>query len=1136
MALDRIKSKRCALVAAAAMTAFTAAFIFVGPACAFATQYGHAEDGSATYDSVNDAWKAATDGKTVVMDCDWTVKSALGIDEGKSVTLKMNNHSITRTSANGDYNGSVIAMDRRASLNLIGDEASNHSFTYKGYNTDGKQSQQTITSGGLITGGSSRDRAGGIDAVDYTNITLTNVAVAGNKSEGAYGGGVSMPSECHLTLNNSKIEHNAAFSRGSINPCGSGGGIGVCDDNTTITLNGSSVSNNYAESDGGGIASNDSDTKIELNDKSKIDGNRADCSGGGIWFNYSYFSVLGDRTSSISNNVSGASGGGIYIERRYMGANKGDIDKVIISGNTSIDGTYGGGGILCRQENVYISYCIITNNKANRGGGIFIENDDNTVADCTITGNVCTTNAEAGGGIFMNSNVDLKIGGLLIVKDNKYVKGDTETACDVQLSYNDMFFYWQRTYLIGTVYKGSSIGLNTADTSRNYCMIKGLNQYYEGTFFLNKSSDAHMTYHDNELWRDKGEYKYLVTFDGEGNERYASGTSVVMNANLWSNKTFYRWNMEETTGLSPIWSCIPDPSNPIVNFAMPQNDVHFKATYRENVTYGHIVCGSPSEGQAFPTTANFIRKDGTDSAHTGSVSSTVTWYEVSDDGTKTAVAGKAKPGTTYVAAITVPQDKEKNIVFSEDTTGLGVSIQMGIEDAAKIDSVSVDKVTGAMTAWTTAVKTGGVKQDSADSQKTVTVNFADTGILSDGSSVAEALGSITASGKEDDSVASASSTQVLVDASGSSVITAPVREGYNFNHWENVPEGAVQDDEAGTVTFSDPADGIELTAVYTPKATEVDLGMDAPTAGKALASTIGSLKATCSDGETVDLKNGFSPKKDLDVTWSPQVTDGKADYRTSYTATIALDDADGYVGVEDVLADGTVVKLGGVELDGAVASFAIQDGKLCLIVSFPTTGDPVAQSVLQPQSAQVSYETASELTSSGSSSTSAWGLPKATTVTTVNGETVSVDIDWQVPSGFDAGIASAQTITAKGTLEEHSWLDTAGISTQVTAQIKVAAPADKVAAKAVKGKTVKVKANKATKKTKKAKSVKIKAPASSAGTVAKFKTISKSKLVKVKNGKVTLKKGAKKGKTYKAKVKVSYGKFSKTVIVKFKVK
>lgn len=99
---------------------------------------------------------------------------------------------------------------------------------------------------------------------------------------------------------------------------------------------------------------------------------------------------------------------------------------------------------------------------------------------------------------------------------------------------------------------------------------------------------------------------------------------------------------------------------------------------------------------------------------------------------------------------------------------------------------------------------------------------------------------------------------------------------------------------------------------------------------------------------------------------------------------------------------------------------------------------------------------------------------------------------------------------------------------------------DKEALAAVQKKIVKVvkltkKEKKAGKKTLKARAVTVKAKRSASGAKASWAKVSAAKGLKVKGGKVTLKKGAKKG-TYTAKLRVSYGAYSKTVKVVFRVK
>ncbi|MGN0959558.1 MAG: hypothetical protein ACI4OC_02320, partial [Coriobacteriales bacterium] len=102
-------------------------------------------------------------------------------------------------------------------------------------------------------------------------------------------------------------------------------------------------------------------------------------------------------------------------------------------------------------------------------------------------------------------------------------------------------------------------------------------------------------------------------------------------------------------------------------------------------------------------------------------------------------------------------------------------------------------------------------------------------------------------------------------------------------------------------------------------------------------------------------------------------------------------------------------------------------------------------------------------------------------------------------------------------------------------QIEIAAQ-DKAAASTIKGtaKTIKTKKGVTAKKY----TAKVKAVTSESGAVATFKkanTAGKSKITVAKSGKITIKKGLKKG-TYKVKVKGTVGASSKTVTAKIVIK
>ena len=107
--------------------------------------------------------------------------------------------------------------------------------------------------------------------------------------------------------------------------------------------------------------------------------------------------------------------------------------------------------------------------------------------------------------------------------------------------------------------------------------------------------------------------------------------------------------------------------------------------------------------------------------------------------------------------------------------------------------------------------------------------------------------------------------------------------------------------------------------------------------------------------------------------------------------------------------------------------------------------------------------------------------------------------------------------------------DYAKAVTAITAADEAVATADKAAVAKVKGKTVKAKASKKT-------TAKLTKVTSESGAVSTFKkTSGNAKITVSKSGKVTVKKGLKKGKKYTAKVKATIGASTKTVKVVVKV-
>ena len=472
--------------------------------CADDTVYATDENGN-QYNSIDDAWNAAMSGTVIHMTTDWYLSSRLVVSEGASATVMMDGHQIKRTGFyKGTYDenkyskGQVIYMDTSSSLTLDGSQASNTSFTFAVSDKISSENQ-TIKSGGLITGGRSSEDGCGINMLESSTLTLKNVAIAGNKSEctdfGKEGGaGINM-NEDNVTVNliDSTITYNYSPGRG--------GGIYIEGDNAKLNLDNSSISNNLSYN-GGGIYSDNEGTVIELKNNSHIDSNTANYFGGGIYLEDTDFKITStdDTVNTISNNTCSTYGGGIYVESETAGTNSGEISNLTFEENTADDSIKSsaydgnGGAINIDQENIKVSNCIIKSNYASDyGGGIYNSNDDNTIENCTITNNKVGT---AGGGVYQYQKEDINLSGKLTITDNKRTDGTND---DLMLEKT-----WAYTaYIKGEVSSGSSVGIRTGDDEETQ-IGKDITSDCSQYLFLNDSGEYHISYESGKLYKRSG--------------------------------------------------------------------------------------------------------------------------------------------------------------------------------------------------------------------------------------------------------------------------------------------------------------------------------------------------------------------------------------------------------------------------------------------------------------------------------------------------------------------------------------------------------------------------------------------------------------------------------------------------------
>ncbi len=212
------------------------------------------------------------------------------------------------------------------------------------------------------------------------DVTLENLTITGGNAVNSSGGGIRNKEK--LTVNNSIITGNSARTGG-----------GVDNSFSWITINNSIVSDNYAEVAGGGIynSSNKSWIKSLNLNNSVVSDNLTNGSGAGIDNNSSWINI---KNSTIKQNEAKYNGGGISSDRRGTV----DISNSTISNNQADKGAgINASGSFDFAYSTIVNSTISGNVATTQGGGIYKNSDSNsTIINSTVTDN----SAPSGAGIY----------------------------------------------------------------------------------------------------------------------------------------------------------------------------------------------------------------------------------------------------------------------------------------------------------------------------------------------------------------------------------------------------------------------------------------------------------------------------------------------------------------------------------------------------------------------------------------------------------------------------------------------------------------------------------------------------------------------------------------------------------------
>ncbi len=702
--------------------------------------------------SMDAALRWAADGYTIYMNQDWQISNPITIPSGKTYTIEMNGHKIYRNLSESVDNGGVLTLASNATLYLKGSgdpragiDVSSHQFTYLGYNEENWTNTNTkytltVEAGGLITGGYSDVTAGAIYMNSDSKLYLSNVAVNGNASDSSDANGAIHVNgdNCYIEMDKGHIDHNFSYSEGgAIRVNGKnchvvmnnestinynqtsiegddfhGGAIAVLETGFVLDMNNSSISYNHTSNSGGGAIYTTKNATINMINHSSINYNLNNKSGGAIYVEENNLTLKGDKTSEISYNQS-SYGGAICLG---IDSKKSTIEGVNFYENFAQ--SYGGAFYVECQSNE-IKDCVMKKNwvYGSNGGAVYVKEDYNTIRDCTITENYIKYFEGKphghGGGVFVDSEVDIYMYGKNIVENNLDSKGQYD---DVYLDSTTFIFSFYDAYIKGSADEGSHIGLRSSSSSKNKLGVD-VTDYIEGTYFLDDAENLHLVYYANDktLYQEKGEStKYSLTVNGVEVGNYYAGKEVtIADNNDDYERVFIEWNAKDTTGITLTTD---QKEKQIFTFIMPSNDVSTSATYLERLKSLTInLTNKPKAGSTLSdelVTVQYSPKYG-DETESRTKGVEKEWLKV--DGTNLIpVSGKADYSTEYAFKIQMPMDVDAHLIFSGGIKPEYITIKYGDGTTTHASSVNVSQY-GVITIISEPIKTANKVITSIDS-------------------------------------------------------------------------------------------------------------------------------------------------------------------------------------------------------------------------------------------------------------------------------------------------------------------------------------------------------------------------------------------------------------------------------------
>ena len=361
------------------------------------------------------------------------------VPDKKIITIDLNGYNIDRQRGNDqDDDGEVINVAPKAVLTLNDSNPDREQFLCGYY-----------TLGGAITGGASKDGAGGIHIKDGATLIAEGVNICGNQTNDD-GGGIKLAgSKSKLIMNNCEM-----FGNKTRNAKGDTDGGAIYFNGGTAIITNTRFTSNESEDYGGAIHSDEGNVKLTI-ENCVFEKNYCKDDGGAIYMDAGKL-TMSDCT--FYRNSAGDDGGAVYIDGK---------------------------------EGTVIRNCTIDDNNAkDSAGGLYVCDDNVFLIDSKISYNSCGT---TGGGIYVKGKYRISIQGVMQVYKNT---GSGGRADDLYLEDSKE----NATVYSGGLMDGSTVGIRTGgkDPELRNVTKQEVDEYFfanEGTFSTSKQSETNESYY-----------------------------------------------------------------------------------------------------------------------------------------------------------------------------------------------------------------------------------------------------------------------------------------------------------------------------------------------------------------------------------------------------------------------------------------------------------------------------------------------------------------------------------------------------------------------------------------------------------------------------------------------------------------